>query len=184
MGYMDFIVLSMQLFVKNVPKKRTVEELKGMFAQFGEVMGLVPVPSRKNVVYMVRVLKTTFYGYDQCFPQYMDPEGARAAIDQLYGIAVAKHSKPLIVEVSQVSECKNIIDPPYRPTKGHVSPMQLRVQVHLVTVQFVSSQSLVWVYLTELKGSAFFWVVEEPKWCFILVSAAYAMDALSRSKSL
>lgn len=34
--------------------------------------------------------------------QYMDREGARAAIDQLHGKAVAKHSKPLVVEVSQV----------------------------------------------------------------------------------
>ncbi len=32
----------------------------------------------------------------------MDPEGASNAIEQLYGKAVAKHSKPLIVEVSQV----------------------------------------------------------------------------------
>jgi hypothetical protein len=35
----------------------------------------------------------------------MDPDGAKVAIDQLYGKAVAKHSKPLFVEVSQVSEC-------------------------------------------------------------------------------
>lgn len=44
----------MQLFVKNIPLNRTMEEVKGMFAQFGKVIGVVPVQSRKNVVYMVR----------------------------------------------------------------------------------------------------------------------------------
>ena len=45
-----------QLFVKNVPLNRSMEELKSMFSQFGKVHGVVPVASRKNVVYMVRTL--------------------------------------------------------------------------------------------------------------------------------
>lgn len=43
-----------QLFVKNVPLNRSMEELKSMFSQFGKVHGVVPAASRKNVVYMVR----------------------------------------------------------------------------------------------------------------------------------
>ncbi len=33
--------------------------------------------------------------------QYMDPDGASAAIDALHGKAICKNSQPLIMEVSQ-----------------------------------------------------------------------------------
>ena len=47
-------LLDVQLFVKNIPLNRSLEELKGMFSQFGRVHGVVPVAGRKNVVYVVR----------------------------------------------------------------------------------------------------------------------------------
>ena len=48
------------------------------------------------------------YG-DVVFVQYMEPESAKLAIDGLHGKAVAKFSKPLIVEVSQVSSLPCVI---------------------------------------------------------------------------
>ncbi len=44
---------TVQLFVKNIPLNRSLEELKGMFSQFGKVQGVVPVAARRNVVYVV-----------------------------------------------------------------------------------------------------------------------------------
>ena len=75
-----------------------------MFEQFGTVIGMVPVPSRKNVVYMVRGQQSHKHTCIVCCVlQCMDPESAKQAIDGLHGKAVAKFSKPMIVEVSQVS---------------------------------------------------------------------------------
>ena len=52
--FISFVTFCLQLFVKNIPLNRSMEDVKGMFEQFGTVIGMVPVPSRKNVVYMVR----------------------------------------------------------------------------------------------------------------------------------
>ena len=90
--------------MKNIPLNRSMEDVKGMFKQFGTVIGMVPVPSRKNVVYMVRGQQNHKHTCIVCCVlQYMDPESAKQAIDGLHGKAVAKFSKPMIVEVSQVS---------------------------------------------------------------------------------
>ena len=86
-----------------------------MFEQFGTVIGMVPVPSRKNVVYMVRDQQNHKHTcIEFCVLQYMDPESAKQAIDGLHGKAVAKFSKPMIVEVSQVS-----LSPSFPPSLPH-----------------------------------------------------------------
>ena len=89
-----------------------------MFEQFGTVIGMVPVPSRKNVVYMVRGQQSHKHTCIVCCVlQYMDPESAKQAIDGLHGKAVAKFSKPMIVEVSQVSLYPSLSPPSLPPSQ-------------------------------------------------------------------
>ena len=89
-----------------------------MFEQFGTVIGMVPVPRRKNVVYMVRGQQSHKHTCIVCCVlQYMDPESAKQAIDGLHGKAVAKFSKPMIVEVSQVSLSPSLPPPSLPPSQ-------------------------------------------------------------------
>ena len=106
--------------MKNIPLDRTVEDMRVMFTQYGKVLGLVPIPSRKNVIYMVSFKVDLYYCHCSIlkiqssllsvslvlcllYLQYMEPKGAQIAIDNLHGKAISKHSKPMIVELSNVS---------------------------------------------------------------------------------
>lgn len=44
----------MQLFVKNIPYGKSLENVKELFSKYGKVYEVVPDPSRQHVFFLVR----------------------------------------------------------------------------------------------------------------------------------